>query len=67
MIIRNNRRYRDEDRNNLFETAKKFRKRRIEVLMLKHKRLNEKSRQMIVKEWDYRFDVRLNPNLESRF
>ena len=43
--------YRDEDRSNLFETAKKFRKSQIEVLKLEHKQLNKKNRQMFVKEW----------------
>ena len=54
--------YRDDYRNNLFEAAKKFRKRQIEVLKLEHKQLNEKSRQMFVKEWEDRFDVSLNPD-----
>ena len=43
--------YRDEDRSNLFETAKKFRKSQIEVLKLEHKQLNKKNRQTFVKEW----------------
>ena len=43
--------YRDEDRSNLFETAKKFRKSQIEVLKLEHKQLNKTNRQMFVKEW----------------
>ena len=32
--------YRDEDRNNLFETAEKFRKSQIKVLNSEHKQLN---------------------------
>ena len=54
--------YRDDYRNNLFEGAKKFRKRQIEVLKLEHKQLNEKSRHTFVKEWEERFDVSLNPD-----
>ena len=53
--------YRDEERNNLFKTAKKFRRSQIEVLKLVHKQLNKKSRQTFVKEWEVGFDVCLNP------